>query len=164
MNDRAGGLAGGGVETAGHVDAQDRPAHPGDHLRVGCSRRLAQACAQKCVDDHGRVIDAAQHVRRSLRQTQPNPGARGRLDLLGKHGIDLFRVGENPRAHLASPCSEVARGDQAVASVMARPGNNMDACGSATEHPPGTSRHLEAGDLHELDDAHAHVDGGGVEP
>ena len=164
MNDHARGLSGGGVEAAGHVDAEDRPAHSGNHLRVDWSRRPAQACAQKCVDNEGRVIETAQHVRRSLTQTQPNPGARGGLDLLGKQGIDSVRVDENPRAHLTSPCSEVARGHQAVSSVVARPGNDMDACGSASEHPPGTSCHLEAGDLHELDEAHAHVQGSGVEP
>jgi len=164
VNDHAGGLSGGGVEAAGHVDAEDRPAHSGDHLRVDWSRRAAQACAQKCVDNEGRVIETAQHVRRSLTQTQPNPGARGGLDLLGKQGIDPVRVDENPRGHLTSPCSEVARGHQAVSSVVARPGNDMDACGSASEHPPGTSCHLEAGDLHELDEAHAHVQGSGVEP
>ena len=164
MNDHARGISGAGVEAAGHVDAEDRASHSGDHLGVDWSRRPSQACAQKCVDNEVRVIETAQHVRRSLRQTQHNPGAGGRLDLLGKQGIDPFRIGENPRAHLASPCSEVARGHQAVSSVVARPGNNMDACGSASEHPPGTPCHLEAGDLHELDDAHAHVQGGGVEP
>ena len=160
-------LAGGGIQTARDVDAEDwnpRPVERSDRARLGLAGRAAQPGAKDRVNDQFGVPDTTRRTAAGsalddhVDAAASAPTRRGRA----RHRSPAPRRRARATRTAHPQVARCRRGDQSVASVVAIPGDNADT-GRPPQMAPRTPRNLPSGDLHELERGHAALRGRGVE-